>query len=405
MIGFHLGNEGPITDQDRQIMAMVPPACVCFLPGQSIPAKNERGWLGIQGLLAMYPWLHVHMRPYFAPSRATDPGEPQRYIDDCKRFMDDFGAVIPVGQRHLQPWNEQNQPRRPECWEGFGDQLDDMRRFDDWFCQLYWALKGHDSTWRIGWTPLTPGNRDVWFAGDAVGHYYMHGPEGCTASPNVAQAIASGPCRASLALADEYYAHIYLHDAPDAWKNPAYGGRHTRLAKFLPKAMDIWILEAGFPGRVHLDAPWAMDALIAWLGTLSASPRVRSAALWMLGTNWGSMWYPNGTIRPELQKLKAWAAGQGSAPDAPAMPGPQPPQSGFSEAWLAEARKQKVRFNPNAALSVAISAAGQLPLAQEWIDAGVTYQWGLDLGRLMWHLWSWMAAGGVKRVYSEPVKT
>ena len=84
----------------------------------------------------------------------------------------------------------------------------------------------------------------------------------------------------------------------------------------------------------------------------------------------------------------------------------QPPQpAAFSPEWLAEARKHKIRYNPDSALSPAISGAGQWPLADEWIKDGVTYQWGLDVPRLMWHMWSWTASGGVKRVLSEPVKT
>jgi hypothetical protein len=86
-------------------------------------------------------------------------------------------------------------------------------------------------------------------------------------------------------------------------------------------------------------------------------------------------------------------------PIAPAQP------AAFSEAWLAEARAYKIRFNPNAGLSIAITAAGQLPLSQEWIDGanGVTYQWGLDVPHLTWWLWSWTAATGVTREYSEAV--
>ena len=304
ILGWHLGNEDAITGQDREIMRRVPPSCLVFLPGQCIAPTD------IRDLLALYPTCHVFMRPYFTPSRANDAVEPWRYIDECRRFMDGFGPVIPAGQRHLQPWNEQNMPEWAPSWEGFGDQYADMQRFNGWFCELYMALKAHDPSWKIGWTPLTPGNRDAWFAGDATGHYYMHGPAGCCESPDVAQAMAEGPCYASLSLADEYYAHIYIHEAADAWQNPAYGGRHTRLARFLPKPRDIWVLEAGFPGRVHLDAPWAMDALVSWLDSLSAYPRVKGAALWMLGTHWGSMWYPSGMIRPELSRLQAGALAQ-----------------------------------------------------------------------------------------------
>jgi len=75
----------------------------------------------------------------------------------------------------------------------------------------------------------------------------------------------------------------------------------------------------------------------------------------------------------------------------------------LSPEWIAAARQYKIDFNPDAALCTSIAAAGQYPLAEEWVDGGVTYQWGLDVLRLTWHLWSWTATAGVKRVYSEPV--
>ena len=75
----------------------------------------------------------------------------------------------------------------------------------------------------------------------------------------------------------------------------------------------------------------------------------------------------------------------------------------LSEAWLAAARQHKIDYNPDAALCTTIAAAGQYPLAEEWVDNGATYQWGLDVPRLMWHLFRWTPTGGVTRVYSEPV--
>jgi hypothetical protein len=82
----------------------------------------------------------------------------------------------------------------------------------------------------------------------------------------------------------------------------------------------------------------------------------------------------------------------------------QPPQpAALSEAWLAEARKRKIDFNPDAALCTTIAAAGQYPLAEEWYEGQTAYQWGLDVPRLTWWLWQWTPTAGVSRVYSEAV--
>lgn len=86
---------------------------------------------------------------------------------------------------------------------------------------------------------------------------------------------------------------------------------------------------------------------------------------------------------------------------AEAITPPQP--AALSEAWLAEARKHKLIYNPDAGLRKAIEAVGQEVKSNEWYEGDTAYQWGLDVPRLMWHLWSWTPTGGVKRVYSEPV--
>lgn len=87
----------------------------------------------------------------------------------------------------------------------------------------------------------------------------------------------------------------------------------------------------------------------------------------------------------------------------PAMPQVPPAPVTISPEWLANARQYKIAYNPSAALCTAIIAAGQYPLSEEWTERGVTYQWGLDAPRLVWHLWAWTPATGVRRIYSEAV--
>jgi hypothetical protein len=74
-----------------------------------------------------------------------------------------------------------------------------------------------------------------------------------------------------------------------------------------------------------------------------------------------------------------------------------------SLAWLAEARKHKLIYNPDAGLVKAIEAAGQEVKSDEWYEGNTAYQWGLDAPRLTWWLWSWTAATGVTREHSEAI--
>ena len=206
---------------------------------------------------------------------------------------------------HLSPYNEQNMPRWAN-WEGFGDQYDDMRRFNDVYARTYRELKAHNPGPRIGWTPLTPGNRDVWFPGDPVGHYYLHGPEGCQPGTPTPEAIKGGPCYESLMLADEYYAHVYIHNEPDAWARPWYGLRYRRYMDFFPKPMDVWIKEAGFPNAANWPA-WGDEALLKWLDLLLAddTEMLRGVTLWILGDKeqWGKMWYDGDKPREVVNRL------------------------------------------------------------------------------------------------------
>lgn len=326
IIGWHLGNERPMTAIDWRILETVPPRCIVFLPDQGIPPKGEDKLDGIERVLAIAPGCHIIMRPYYTPQEPT-VAALQAYIDQCKRAVDRYRDAIPAGQRHLQIWNEQNMPRWAQ-WEGFGDQLADMQRFDDWFCAAYSQLKRHDPSWLIGWTPLTPGNRDVWFPGDPQGHYYMHGPAGCVENPSatqIARGIAEGPCKASLMLADEYYAHVYIHETRTAYREPWLGLRFERYRQFLPKPMTLWITEAGYPSRATWPT-WGDDALIDWLNTI-ATRSVAGIALWILGDKeqWGMPWYHYGEPRPLVGRLRDWQA-QYITPDIPEPPAPQPPQ-------------------------------------------------------------------------------
>jgi hypothetical protein len=296
-VGFHGGNGPEPTATDWRIQETVKPGCFWFLPDEGTQPDHIRRLLGIN------PGMHIGIRPYYIPGSELQP-----YLDQCKRAVDKYRDAIPDGQRHLQLFNEPNMPAWAQ-WEGFGDQLADMQKFDDWFCAGYSQLKRHDPTWRVGWTPLTPGNRDAWFKGDMPGHYYMHGPSGCVESLTETRrkaAIDEGPCKASLLLADEYYAHVYIHEGRDAYKEPWRGLRFERYRQFFPKPLDVWITEAGFPNRSSWP-DWGDAALVDWLNVVSQR-NVAGIALWILGDKpqWGSMWYEGGEPRQAVYTLRDW---------------------------------------------------------------------------------------------------
>lgn len=127
-------------------------------------------------------------------------------------------------------------------------------------------------------------------------------------------------------------------------------------------------------------------------------PQIKALCLFTVG--WEPPWETYDHDETFLRSLIAPLRELGGVAAQPTVP-PQP--AALSEAWLAEARKHKVRYNPDAALGPTIAATGQWPMANEWTENGVTYQWGLDVARLMWHLWRWTPAGGVSRVHSEAV--
>jgi len=340
--GWHLGNVKPPTEADWQILQLVPPAAITFLthdgasPNGVLPEHVRR-------VLEISSGCACIMRPYYPAGRAL-----QDYIDDCRRDMDAYGPVIPAGQRIIQPFNEQNMPRWSQ-YEGFGDQTEDMPRFDDWFCQTYNALKAHDPAWRVGWTPLTPGNRDMWFPGDPTGvPYYMHGPEAAhegASGEEIAAAVRSGPCRRSLELADVYLAHAYCDD-PGAIAAPWGGMRWASYLRFLPRPIEVYIAECAMwtaSGAGHNDL-----ATIAWLRLIAGMDVVKGTTFWVLGSHWGNQWAPDGRPRELVHRLAALRLELLAA--AP-TPGPTQPPAGELEQALRHAAWNAggIPYNPEAA--------------------------------------------------------
>lgn len=314
--GWHAGNDFAMTTTDWAILETAKPGMFVWLPGQAI-GKDQ-----LKRIVEINPEREMFMRPYFKPRVPTDEVVRQ-YIDQCKRAIDDALQYVRADKLHVCIFNEPNMPSSAG-WEGFGPEPEMMMRFDGVFCQTYSALKAYNQAPKIPWSPLTIGNRDAWFAGDPYGHYYMHGPEACKTDPSAAEIAAAKTsclCRNSLALADEYLAHVYVHHARDAYMQPHYGLRHERYAKFFPKPMKVWITECGMPNR-NLWPEWGGPAMIAWLNTLSVRGGVDGIAWWILGNNpkWGAPWYSGSQPRAEVYQIADWfRANQGAT-----APTPQP---------------------------------------------------------------------------------
>lgn len=342
-VGWHLNNTARISPGEKGVIQAVPPKAILVIPGL-VPPEDVAWVLGVS------PKCHVFIRPYYVP-QAGDAGK-EEYIQTVESLI--RGGVwdfIPVGQRHLQFWNEQNMPPESQ-FEGFGVTLKAMILFNKWFCIGYNRIKQVDDTWKIGWTPLTPGNRDVYFPGagaqtakmfqemiyykygnkqskgdfdftwvelEAMSKmapcdtanvpYYMHGLEAAKANPTqeeIRQAVLNGPCYESLKLADEYIAHIYCMDPANQIDRDWAGLRMVMYAKFFPKEMDVWIMECGVGGEPH----WICD----WFRILQSYPAVKGTAIWKLGDIKG--------VTPQVAALRDYTR---NLPPALKQPIPYPP--------------------------------------------------------------------------------
>lgn len=381
IVGFHLGNEGPITETDWEILRTLPPVAVTWLPDygwHSQPIGSD----DLKRILEISPGCHFIPRPYLAPGRFGDRQHPTydfipAWLEELKRLMDELAPHIPEGQRHLHPFNEENMPRFSQ-WEGFGTRESDIKKFNEVFLFCYDVLKAHNPTFKIGWSPLTPGNFDVHFTGDVEHrHYYMHGPEAAVndlALKGVRRqaAIVSGLCYESLMKADEYYAHVYVRPQFGLTAREVvfmmWGGqRYVEMAEYFPKPMDVWITECG----VTTDGTTiAIPALLDWVELLSNDPMVKGVTFWILGTHWHGLWYKDGRPHPAVYALRDM------------LNLDEPPPEDFIRRLMALAESSVIPMVPGHALFDAIEADDRMPCSREGrteLDGERwAWQWGFD---------------------------
>ena len=316
LAGFHACNVNALTGRDRDILRMTEAGCVTFLTDGSFTTDD------VKWMLSINPNCHFFLREYFDPNRIGDRHDRStwdytclaKYYNECRETLVKYVPHIPQGQLHFQFFNEQNMPTWAQ-WEGFGDTPDDMKQFNMCFVTAVQHLRLYFPNVKYGLTPLTPGNRDVWFEGDQWNaHYYLHGSE--AAIPNASQgeiwaARESCLCKEAIEIADEYYFHIYVHETHDpagkyiAVNHPAYGLRYLTFLRFLPEK-PFWILECGYPN----ESMWITDArLLDWFKLLDRQVcRPDGVTFWVLGEkeDWGNVFSPGGVIRPFVYDLKKY---------------------------------------------------------------------------------------------------
>lgn len=235
--GFHLPNANPMSAGGWNVINHCGGEWWTFLTREQIRRDD------VQRIIQKVPWAKFILRTAL----------PDRYNHaECRqKFVEDVQDWAWLGNRLIfQPWNEPNHPG-----EGFGSTEADMANFNDQFCLAYDEIKAVNPDCWVAFTPLTAGNRDVFFpySEDPEGvPYFMHGKEAAklgATEVEIQAAILSGPCYEALMKADLYLAHVYCM-SPEAGQihDLAYGLRWLRYAGFFPKPMGVVINELGVAG-------------------------------------------------------------------------------------------------------------------------------------------------------------
>jgi len=329
--GWHACNNNALTGKDRDIIRMTEAGAITFLTGMGQNFSVD----DVKWCLSINPNCHFFLREYLDPRRIGDKSRRStwdysvlnQYFDECKRTIEKYRPIIPMGQMHFQIFNEPNMPTWAQ-WEGFGDTTDDMKRFNEWFVKGIHTLRPFAPTVKFGLTPLTPGNRDVWFSSNVSHvHYYLHGPEGAQYRPLTKVSAKSCLCREAIDISDEYYFHVYIHEDSYKIDNLAYGLRYMTYLQFLPQK-PFWLLECGYPNATM----WKGDErLLSWFKLLDlqgAEYRPNGVTFWILGAkkDWGNMFAPDGHIRPFVYDLKKYLNEREDVISTP-QPAPTPPIS------------------------------------------------------------------------------
>jgi len=355
-LGWHAGNTGPFTNNDWALMRALPPQMLVFLPHYALSAQAMTPE-EISKVIKLYPHCDFFVRPYMDPRIfvAEGIGCLNRFSDAICDMIKSYLSVIPADQFRLQIFNEQNMPERltfETGFEGFGCSVAAIAKFNTWYNTLFDSIKQSYPDIPIGWSPLAPGNGDVWFKGDPTVAHYMHGVSGCHDDLTTAQRLEAQQaslCYQALERSEGHFSHAYIHAGPDAWKQVWHGLRFERELLFHTPNRQAWITEGGFPTEFHMNLPWAENSLVEWLRLLKQRKTVAGIAFWMLGkTQWGEVWKGKVKLAERIASLF-----QREEVDESAI--------------IARAHASVLPYNPNAALSAAgiqqglVVASGEIP--------------------------------------------
>lgn len=354
--GVHLGSGCILSATDRRVISMLHPGCVVLRPNYPLD-RQPVTLTDVAWILSIVPDCHVILRPQVSALLSSSDAGCRQYIDSVLGILPAWQSIVPSGQLHVQLWNEPNVPFA-SGGTGFGNTEADMLRLNAMFSEGYRRIKERYSQVLVGCPPLGPGNRDVWFPGDPAGRYYLHGTSGCRGTETMtandwALAQSGGPCYEALSLADEVYAHAYVHNRDgvlSCWNHAAYGRRFEALRYWWPNK-PMWITEYGYPNKQLLEQPGSSQTLLSHANYMvSQIAFVRSAALWTLGNDpaWGgAMFTSDGRPTPLVRELTLL-----QGPDVPA-PTPEVPLMAEDKigSWVSDFLQDHVLpLNANAAL-------------------------------------------------------
>jgi hypothetical protein len=263
------------------------------------------------------------LRRYYEPREGGPNVWGAHAIESVELARKCMSVGITLDKIMLKPFNEPNMPRWAQ-WEGFGDQPDDIARYNEALLTFLEMARRELPDVRIGGPHLTVGNRDVRFPNDPEAVYYYHGKDG---------KFESSPCHEALRALDVHFVHCYGM-APGQYADRAHGLRFLEYEKYL-QGKDIYIVEGAYginSGQAPDQNTLRGQETAAYLQLLGDKyPQVKGVALWIAGdpaAGWFAFCHSNGpnpeSHRPVVYAVEAACKADGSGGGNPVDPQPDP---------------------------------------------------------------------------------
>lgn len=309
--GLHLSNGCPITPADEDIVRRWTPLSALLAMNNIVEDNAEIEKLVRLWDIAGQPLLVL--RKYFGPEFGPKPNRWGVHAIECiamaRRCIE---RGIPANKIALKPFNEPNMPTWAQ-WEGFGDQPEEIERYNLALRKFIEVAKNEEPDVLIGGPHLTVGNRDVRFPNDPEGRYY-YGP--------------ASLCQEALDMLDLHFVHLYGLRRGQ-YKDPAHGLRFLEYEKYF-SGKDIYIVEGAYgikwengnsidPAHNNVRG----EDTVAYLRLLDQYPQVKGITLWIGGDRgWQEYRHSDGwdgsTHRPVVRFVEEYVKNE-------LPPGPEPP--------------------------------------------------------------------------------